>query len=223
MMENSVLLGPWSQELMGLDGPAFSLGDQLGRYVGESPLPASRPALETLRARRLGKRGLFGGTAETNVNIAIAAGFTSVVLGTALVIYALTRANIDYTAISGITQAVKTMYQGEAYPSGSIDATIISQKKYGNQRINTTANTILNNYGGTMSWSGAGTNVLTVTDSNLPASACVDFLKSIPALGWDTVQVGSGSVISSFPITQSTASGACTGSTNTITLTTSTT
>lgn len=188
---------------------------QVQSLLARSPRRARGPRRD-LRAR---KRGLLGGTGEMTVNIAIGTGITVVVVGTALVAYAYSRTSAEYQSVNGITQSVLTMYQGEPFPNGVLDATIINEQKTGNAKVS--GNTILNGYGGTMSWSGTGTNVLTVTDTNIPANACIDFMKSIPRNGWDSVAVNGGTAMTSFGLTNAQASTACSETANTIVLTVS--
>jgi type II secretory pathway pseudopilin PulG len=118
--------------------------------------------------------------------------------------------------INAIISATKQLYQGQGgYGTASLNSILIDGRKVPTTFAvsGTTINTSLQ---GTVTVTGASTN-FTVTVTNVPADVCLGVASG--ATGMLSVQIGSNTALTTFPITPAVASPQCSGTPKTMVFT----
>jgi hypothetical protein len=161
-----------------------------------------------LSKKHQGQKGILGGSAETITNMTAILTVIGITMGLAYGVYKWSFSTSEWEALDGLVSASRRTYQGETYPStsGAMASQLISSQATGNLRIS--SGNILNTYGSAYTITGAGGN-FSITDSTVPASDCINMLKQVPATGYLSVAVNSGTAITTFPITAANATTAC--------------
>jgi len=125
--------------------------------------------------------------------------------------------------LSALRGAVKGLYSGQGgYGTSNLNSVLKNAKKIPSDLAvdSSTPPVITHGMNGTVTVTGATANY-TIALTNIPTDVCVTLLTGANA-GWSSVQVGSASAITTFPISPAVASSAtnCAASTaNTLTFT----
>lgn len=108
--------------------------------------------------------------------------------------------------INAIRSAVKGMYSGQGgYGATSLNSVLISAKKIPSS-MTTSGTTITHSMNGTLTVTGA-TALFNIAITNVPTDVCVQLVSNSTA-GWTSIQVGSASAFTTFPVSPATAAGA---------------
>ncbi len=105
------------------------------------------------------------------------------------------------------TQILVTKYYGGAYGVGSLDAALIADQNIIPADWTTSGNAIKGQGGTTITFDGQGAT-FTATVAGMNQDLCAHVLTSSSGAQWSSVSI-SGVVIHTWPISKSTASGAC--------------
>jgi hypothetical protein len=135
----------------------------------------------------------------------------------AMIAFAFRDAQINQTGVEvvKIRNNVKRIYSLSAIsfpPAGTMTKSLITAKAFPDTlAVDTTANTVTNGFGGSVTVDGSTGSLFDVTYSGVPNDACVQLLAA--TAGWQSVSVNG----SSAPVTNaSAAAGVCTAGTNII-------
>lgn len=114
--------------------------------------------------------------------------------------------------IIAIRQATKKLFlQSGGYSTGSLNSSLITANQIPST-LSTSSPTINTSLGGTLTVTGNTSN-FKIELTNVPSDVCTSLLTSM-SNGWKSVQVGSSSAITTFPVlpTTATTSANCGGS-----------
>lgn len=120
--------------------------------------------------------------------------------------------------VNAIRSAVKGMYAGQGgYGATGLNSVLISSKKIPSS-MTTSGTTITHSMNGTLTVTGA-TSSFSIAITNVPTDVCVQLVSNATS-GWTSIQVGTATAFTTFPVSPATAAGAtyC-AATNTNTLT----
>lgn len=154
--------------------------------------------------RKIKQRGL------TLIEVIVALGIGALVIGGALSLYASasssqygTQLNSD---LSAVRSSVKSLYSGQGgYGVGSLNSVLITGNKVPTT-MSVSGTTIRHQQNGTLSVDGNTSN-FTMTVTNIPTDVCVNLVSS--ANGFVSVQVGSNTANTTFPISPTIAASQC--------------
>ena len=176
----------------------------------QRPSPCYRPP-RGLSAAALPQRGRLRQHGASLLEVIAYLGIAAmVVLGAVSLLtgaFGSARANQAAEEMVGIRTAVRKLYLGQSYPTGSLDSTLLTVNAFpGTLARDTTANTVSNSWGGSVAVTGAG-GTFTIAYSAVPRDVCVNMLSG--ASGWTQVKQGSGTPATVFPVTAAAAADVC--------------
>lgn len=149
----------------------------------------------------------------TLVESMVALGISAVVILGALALFGSASSSQMSTQmtsdLSAIRSSVKSLYLSSGgYGSGNLNQVLVNGNKIPTTMSVTagTPPTITHAMAGTLTIAGNGAN-FTLTVTAIPTDVCMSLLAGTN--GWNSVTVGSGTAITSFPISPATASTQC--------------
>lgn len=108
--------------------------------------------------------------------------------------------------IMAVRSATQTLFQGQGgYGSASLNSTLITANKVPGD-LSVSGTTISTPLGGTLTVTGNTTN-FTIATTNVPADVCTQLLTNLNT-GWTSVQVGTSTALTAFPVTPAIATAA---------------
>jgi len=108
--------------------------------------------------------------------------------------------------VMALRSATQTLFQGQGgYGAASLNATLITANKVPGD-LSVSGTTISTPLGGTITVTGA-TTAFTIAVTNVPADVCTQLLTNLNT-GWASVQVGTSTALTAFPVTPAIATAA---------------
>jgi hypothetical protein len=128
------------------------------------------------------------------------------------------KANQSTEELTALRIAVKKLYSGQMYPTGSLLSTVIAAKAVPSTLV-VNGGAISNSWGGGVTIDGlAGGTTFAVVYEKVPQDVCMNAVSG--ATGWSRIAQGTAST-ATFPVTPTAASTVCSGASNDVTFTAS--
>jgi hypothetical protein len=150
---------------------------------------------------------LLEGIAYLGIAALVVLGAVSLLTGAS----ASAKANQTSSELVALRTAVKKLYAGQAYPTGSLTGFLTTAKAVPST-LQVSGTSITNSFGGAVTVEGTSSATFTVTYNNVPQDVCVSVLSGMT--GWRSVRQGNGSLEESFPLTAADATAVCTSTTS---------
>lgn len=108
--------------------------------------------------------------------------------------------------VTAIRTAVRKLYMGQGYGAISMNAPLVTAGAFPGTLTTATGGVVTNGWNGKVAVTGAG-GTFSIEYDAVPQDVCISTLVS--ASGWQSIQVGSGTSITAFPISPATAETSC--------------
>lgn len=120
---------------------------------------------------------------------------------------------------TAIRTAVRKLYLGQGYgvANTSLNATLATARALPGTLVVTTSGATTNVWGGSVTIVSTGTGTFTITYPNVPQDVCLNTL--VGASGWQSVAVGGGTAVTTFPVPPTLAGTTCSGTANSMVFT----
>lgn len=171
---------------------------------------AYRMQFRTIRRQR--GASLLEGIAYLAIASTVILGAVSLLTGA----FGNAQANRANEEIISLRTAARKMYSGQTYPA-VMDALITANAVPATLKVDASAKTITNAWGGAVSVDGvAGGGTFTISYSDVPQDVCINLVSG--ASGWVKIAGGGSTEVTTFPATADSAVAAC-ATTNTLVFT----
>lgn len=127
------------------------------------------------------------------------------------------QSNRSVEELTALRTGVKKLYGGQGYTGISEDNIWKAGLVPGTLKPSGTPTTLTNSWGGAVTIASAAASEFSITYAGVPKDACVSMISG--ATGWTKIKVGSGTDITTFPVTASIAINSCSAATNSVALT----
>lgn len=150
---------------------------------------------------------LLEGIAYLGIAALVVLGAVSLLTGAS----ASAKANQTTAELVALRTAVKKLYAGQAYPTGSLTSFLATAKAIPST-LQESGGSITNSFGGSVTVAGTTSATFTITYNDIPQDVCVSVLSGMT--GWKGVRQGTtGSLQENFPLTAADATAVCTSDT----------
>lgn len=109
--------------------------------------------------------------------------------------------------VVAIRTAVRKLYMGQSYPTGSLVQSLLIANAIPNTLSRPTATTLSDSWGGAVTVVGTATG-FTITYNSVPQDVCINAISG--ANGWTQIDRGGSNAITVFPATVANATALCT-------------